>query len=55
MFFRVIAKTTACEKPLFEYLFVFEHFFYSSAIFMLKGEKAAVNNLFYFVNKLWKT
>ncbi len=34
--FKVLAflfyGTTACEKPLFLSLFVFEHFFYSSAV-----------------------
>jgi hypothetical protein len=31
----VFGGTTACEKPLFHVVFVFEHFFYSSASLIL--------------------
>jgi hypothetical protein len=31
----VFGGTTACEKPLFQVVFVFEHFFYSSASLIL--------------------
>jgi hypothetical protein len=31
----ILDGTTACEKPLFQIVFVFEHFFYSSANLIL--------------------
>jgi len=32
---KVLDGTTACEKRLLQIIFCFEHFFYSSAIFIL--------------------
>jgi len=44
-------KTTACEKRLFSILlvFVFEHFFYSSATPIIVMLEAGVNSIFYYV------
>jgi hypothetical protein len=40
----VLHGTTACEKPLFRVIFVFEHFFYSSASYILNSSFSSVNS-----------